>query len=400
MGSFNTKHIFLAFTLFVIYGSLYPFDFTIPALGSDHFVKGIMGDLNAPRWSDLISNVILFIPFGFLGTARWVADSTITRRFIHTFLAGTVLAVLLQGMQIYLPTRTPSLLDAICNTIGIMLGGFLFFPLRAKSFSPISALSRVELLACGLMGIWALDALWPVFPGFDMQTLKDGLKPLLQLAIHSPLKILMTAVGWMILSHLWEFVRKDHLPPWWLFGAMATMSALEIGMEENALEWEEMLGSIMAFGWHLTTRTAPYRLECLIIFVTALLAYQGLSPFAWRNTPQPFHWMPFGVSIRGEPLYQISVMLEKCFWYGSLAWLFTERQTPFRWTLGLLTGFLASIEFAQQYLIEHTPEITDPLIIAAFVTLFHNEFLRPPNVPEPPNRALPQALAHPSSLQS
>lgn len=290
-------------------------------------------------------------------------------------LAGAGLAFGLQGVQIYLPTRFPSLVDSLCNILGIFLGGLLFLPLRAIAWPSLPTYTRTEHIAYGLIGAWLLDNLWPLFPAVDMQTLKEGLKPLFMHPPTSYFTVFMTAINWMLMIHLWEFVQKR--PPRMTCQIMAvtTMFGMEILIEANALEWEEILGTLLALlGWNLWIRQLRRRKEVLAGLLITILIWKGLAPFVWRDVPVSFHWMPFGISIMGEPLYQISVMIQKCFLYGCLAWLLVERRTRLVWALIFSVGTLTCLENAQRYLVGHTPEITDPFLAFLLVLLINNEF--------------------------
>ena len=377
MSPFNLNRILLLFVVFIVYGSLYPFDFTTAPRKAYELDALYYIDIDPPRWGDLISNVLLFIPFGFLGMAMGSSANHPARQFAILALSGAGLAFGLQVIQIFLPTRIPSLIDALCNILGIFLGGLLFLPLRAITWPSLPTLTRTEYMGFGLIAAWALDNLWPLVPGFDMQTLNEGLKPLIMHPPISIFKVFLTATGWMLMIHLWEFVQKK--PPKILCQILAvtTMFGLEILMEANALEWEEVLGALLALlVWNLGISHFIRRTELLVGVLIAMLVWKGLSPLDWREVPVVFHWMPFGISIMGDPLYQISVMIQKFFHYGCLAWLLAERKTPLIQAFMLSAGTLMCLEGAQRYLVGHTPEITDPFMAFLLVLLINNEFQR------------------------
>jgi len=229
----------------------------------------------------------------------------------------------------------------------------------------------------GLIGAWLLDNLWPLIPAVDFQTLKSGLKPLIMHLPNAPSKIALTAISWMLIYHLWEFVQKKPPSLIWQSKAVTIMCGLEILMESNALQWEEVLGAILSLiAWNMGIKNLSRRKEVLVGLLITMLAWKGLSPFILRDVPVSFHWMPFGISIMGEPLYQISVMIQKCFLYGCLAWLLVERNTHIHSSFVLSVGPLLCLEIAQRYLGDHTPEITDPLLTFFLVLLIKNAFQR------------------------
>ena len=399
MPSFNLNRILLLFVGFIVYGSLFPFDFTWTPREASVLEALSHIDSHTPRWGDIISNVILFIPYGFLGMAVATGQRSIWPRASVFLLAGAGLAFGLQGAQVYLPTRVPSLVDALCNVLGIFLGALLCLPLRALTWPSLPTFSRIDHIALGLMAVWVLDNLWPMIPAFDFQTLRDGLKPLIMQPPISLFKIAMTAISWMLIYHLWEFVLKNPPRMIWQIESVATMFGLEILMESNALQWEEVFGAILALMvWNLGINQVRQRKEILVVLLISILVWNGLSPFTWRDVPVSFYWMPFGISIMGEPLNQISVIIEKCFLYGCLAWLLIERRTHLSWALVLSVGTLMCLEFAQRYVVEHTPEITDPLLVFFLVLLIKNVFQRQHDTQNLASRPRADTLLTPHSI--
>lgn len=76
---------------------------------------------------DVVINILGFLPFGFF-FAAWLRNGDGLPRKSHVFLlailgGGTSLTI--EILQIYLPTRTSSLSDVICNIFGTILGVYL-----------------------------------------------------------------------------------------------------------------------------------------------------------------------------------------------------------------------------------------------------------------------------------
>lgn len=66
-------------------------------------------------WEDMGANIILFLPIGFLyrltGGRRW-----------DVLIVGAIFSFVIEAIQIFIPTRTSSVMDLVCNTIGAGLG--------------------------------------------------------------------------------------------------------------------------------------------------------------------------------------------------------------------------------------------------------------------------------------
>ena len=87
--------------------------------------------------SDVVINVLGFIPFGFFVfwwfkiRGRWSRG----RSVLLVVLGGGLVSLAIEMTQAFLPTRSSSLLDVICNVAGALFGVFVFFllSLAAKS---------------------------------------------------------------------------------------------------------------------------------------------------------------------------------------------------------------------------------------------------------------------------
>ena len=150
----------LSYALLIIYVSLNPFDFD--------FHNGISAwawlDAPLPRFItlfDVAVNILAYIPFGFLlmfaAYPRW-------RNFVALAIAlglSASLALGVETLQSWLPTRIPSQMDWWANVLGGLLGGLLAIPLGPQWLSG-SAIRRRFDQWFGLN--WAACALFLLFP--------------------------------------------------------------------------------------------------------------------------------------------------------------------------------------------------------------------------------------------
>jgi len=83
--------------------------------------------INRSRLQDMASNVIAFIPLGFL-TCCWFARHGQNRRaFWLAILFGTLLSLSLESLQYFLPMRDSDSMDWLTNTVGTIFGAALGF---------------------------------------------------------------------------------------------------------------------------------------------------------------------------------------------------------------------------------------------------------------------------------
>lgn len=110
-----------AYTLLAIYGSLHPFSGWHDS-GVDPFA--FLG-AGWPRYTttfDLVTNVLAYLPLGFLWCAVLLARLRAGPAFGVAVAIGLLLSFAIETVQNYLPSRVPSNLDLGCNALGTLLG--------------------------------------------------------------------------------------------------------------------------------------------------------------------------------------------------------------------------------------------------------------------------------------
>ncbi len=166
-ASASVRITLLTYSLLVVYASWYPLSgwrdngLTPLAYLADHM----------PRywtWFDLIVNVIGYVPLGALMVlalypllrGRWAV--------VVTAICGILLATLMEAVQTYLPSRVPSNLDLLTNTLGIISGAVIGNWMR-RQFLEQSRLRALrdhwfsDQASRGLIvaGLWPLAQIYP-----------------------------------------------------------------------------------------------------------------------------------------------------------------------------------------------------------------------------------------------
>jgi len=120
--------IFTAYLLFVVYGSLLPFeyrDFTL-AQAIEQFAGIGYLNLGVASRADWMANIVLYIPLAYLCCVWLLGMRTVsTSRYLALLPVFTVcltVAVAVEFTQIFFAPRTVSLNDLLAETLGI-LGG-------------------------------------------------------------------------------------------------------------------------------------------------------------------------------------------------------------------------------------------------------------------------------------
>ncbi len=177
-GSPLARILLLVYLALIAYASLYPL-----AGWRDH--GGSLFEFFAtpwPRstlWFDVVSNVLGYAVLGLL-----VVLATRPRvRGVAAVLAATALgaslSLLMEAAQSYLPTRTPSSLDLLCNAAGALAGALA--GLRAAPWEQPLRHWRARALLPGaqadlglaLLGLWLFTQLNPAMLLFGVGDLRD-----------------------------------------------------------------------------------------------------------------------------------------------------------------------------------------------------------------------------------
>lgn len=184
------RYLLVAYTLLVIYASLHPFSgWRDQGAGALVFLGAAL-----PRYFtafDLVTNFVAYLPFGFLAVLVLYPRNKGASAVAIASLAGCALSFALEALQTYLPSRIPSNLDLLTNSLGALAGAGLalkfgvgllgsgrIYALRHHLF-----LSGAEVdLGLVLLALWLFTQLNPeilLFGNGDLRALLGQDPPLL-----------------------------------------------------------------------------------------------------------------------------------------------------------------------------------------------------------------------------
>jgi VanZ family protein len=179
------RYFFVAYALLVVYASLYPFsgwrDQGVPAFAF------LIARLSRPyHVFDLAANVLGYVPLGFLAVLAVHPRLRGKAAFFLGLATATVLSLVLESLQLYLPARASSNLDLLANIAGGAIGALLatlasgpllrepgLQTLRDRVFLP----GRRIDLGLVLLGLWLLAQLNPGTLLFATGDLRELLRP-------------------------------------------------------------------------------------------------------------------------------------------------------------------------------------------------------------------------------
>ncbi|MBY0465077.1 MAG: VanZ family protein [Burkholderiales bacterium] len=145
----------------VAYASLYPFT-GWRTQGGD-----FLGFLWAPwprYWTtfDVFSNLVGYVPLGFLLVVSVLRTQGGRWRLIGAFAFPSLLSLTMESLQVYLPSRVPSNVDWLLNSVGGGLGSLLAVLMHRAGLLNRWQRLRANWFVPDAHGALVLLALWPV----------------------------------------------------------------------------------------------------------------------------------------------------------------------------------------------------------------------------------------------
>ncbi|MCV2217547.1 VanZ family protein [Thauera sp. Sel9] len=339
----------------IAYGSPYPFDFSSCAAGLEEFIALFTSPELAMERGDLVGNLLLFAPYGFIAALH----ARMKPALMRLLWLGAALALILQTVQLWLPSRVPALGDVVINIAGMVMG--VAAARLAAPLLPSTAGSRSPstFFPAGLMLCWLAYQWFPLVPTIDLQNVINALKPLLLSPQLDIARTLHTAVTWAAFFKLSEHVLVEH-------GAAPTLAAAALAIVAAKVM---IVGASISLGRGLAIamlswRSKPTALPALIVAMLLSLFVSGLSPFSMQSTPQAFHWIPFTGMLEGDMGNNLMNLVEKVYFYGALLLLLLmawhgARPMPAAFAVAIC---LAVIKAAQIFIVGRTAESTDPAL--------------------------------------
>jgi glycopeptide antibiotics resistance protein len=108
--------------VFAAYISLVPFDLHLLSVidARDALIRAL--DFQGLSRSNFIANVVLFVPFGFFAAGALDRRRGSPVRDIAILAVALLVSVSIEALQVFVPGRTPSILDVIAQGAGTVLG--------------------------------------------------------------------------------------------------------------------------------------------------------------------------------------------------------------------------------------------------------------------------------------
>jgi glycopeptide antibiotics resistance protein len=363
--------VFLLVTAFIVYGSLYPWQFR-PALIPGNPLWILLHSwyfaLNRYFIQDTGVNLILYLPFG-ATCYLWLARRPAWLKLTAPLILALLLSCSMEMLQLYDAQRFCSMLDVVTNFTGAALGVAIAWRFQHKVLSRPRSAGPLMLLCC-----WLAALLFPFMPDLSPHHFLYKLSTFTSPPF-SPLAFVNAFVMWLAAARLLEAVYPRALTPLLLLELPARL--LVSGL---TLTWTDCLPAVAAMMiWLFWNPRARYRDATLGVLSLTSILLTGLSPFHFSPVAQGFSWVPFKALFSANWEVGSAIFFRKCFTYGSSIWLLSAAGFNLILTSAGVAILLAAIEVIQLWLPNHVSESTDPLLALILAWMLnHLTMKRPP----------------------
>ena len=391
ISSYGIRILWLLFTLFIFYGALIPFDFSLQSefvisnVDKINWTPFVDPDGSRASIPDVVQNILFFLPFGFLGLLSFSRY-----KFFALFLVvffGFVISLNIELLQLTTRNRTTSVTDLICNTVGTAVGALIALVafgifsglMRFTYFQRVFHNKHYYLFVIALFVV-AAGSLQP----FDF-TLDVGIVwTKVSAMLHSP--VLFTAqlsdelvVGFRfflfgLITAYW--LRSIGNMLWPLAGIFLSASVgilfefaqlIVVSRAPTAQDIAVILVGCALGG--LFALAAPHKISLKFwalpaIIITGIAAtVQTLAPFEFSNQHNVMNLFPFLHYYGDSTFNAIANFLETLLIYFPLGFIlqfvFSNRKSAFIFIILIVGAMAYSLEYCQGWVVGRYPDITD-----------------------------------------
>ena len=348
----------------IIYGSLYPFEFSVPA-GERGPVSVLLGSwADRPSRGNFVANILLYMPLGFFGMLSFSRRVGFWLRLLLVVAGGAALSVTMELMQYYDAGRVTNASDVYTNTFGTLIAAPVAILFSGRRRFPLFLEIMARPVPTLLIAAWAGYRFYPFVPTIDLHKYWHALRPVILDPIPAPYPLYRHVSIWLTLFVLIEAIlgrrRSAMLAP--LFAAFVLSARVLI--IATILSAAEVVGALVAVClWPLLLGlNQRLRSGIVVLLLGSYVVMERLEPFGFRPFARPFGWVPFNSFMNGAVEVDVLSFLEKCFLYGSLLFLLGRAGMRPVFAAILVAGTLFATSWAETYLPDRSAEITDALM--------------------------------------
>ena len=358
----NNSRLLVLITILIVYGSLYPFNFSMAKPGA---LVHLFSDRNLfTSMGDMLGNVFLFAPLGLIAMLHRMPAWGVFRASTSIAVVGLAIALGLQVLQIFLPTRDAALADVAWNMLGMLIGALAGGHIATHSFG-LAALPRTRAMpAYLLVGLIAVEWL-PLVPSLELQLMRAQLKLLWSTPITLGVPFWQGVAVAMFAGHLTACVFNRRQSVVWLVLILAAIIAGKLFIEDMPIQPSGPVG--LALGglvWVITQQGAEVRRRTLV-WLTLILCYtaSALAPYQLRDAAATISWLPFAAMLEGSILSNVRSLTSNLVFYVGILYVGAKAGGQLTSaTLGLALWTLV-MELMQTIIKGRSADITEPILV-------------------------------------
>lgn len=358
--------------LFIGYGSLYPFHFDLTTKGGESLAHLLTTWRQWDHPADLLSNILLYIPFGFFGRASLSPRLPAPIRDGMTLAGGVLLSTTMELAQFYDQGRDSTLGDVYANAIGTAMGVLAARLLAAgQRWGTLRALAA-DRPAAAILVMWFGYRLYPYVPTIDPHKYLHALAAVVLEPPPGPLDCARFLLAWLVVAMVIDRLYGPRQVRT-LFPLLACGEFLgRVLILDTTLTLKDVTGAAGAFLiWHLVLQHWTSRVRVLAVAVALLVVAERLAPFSFA--PQPlrgFGWVPALSLMQGSIGIAMQAFCEKVFTYGGLIWLCWRSGLGLSVASIAVTALLLGTGYAQMWLPDRSAEVTDAVLAVVVGSVF------------------------------
>jgi VanZ family protein len=363
--------VLLFVVLFIIYGSLFPFEFherSYPG-GPLLYLLGTWREWD--NRGDLLANILLYLPFGFFTVSVLPRRLSGALRFFLATIAGVTFSVAIEITQYNDLGRTTSMGDVYANGIGASCGAaariFVGTSLRWPLVGELAANPSAALL----LTMFFAYRLYPYVPVIDLHKYWHAVRPILMAPSLPSGEFSRYLVTWLFVAaivHVLYGCRRFQL----LFPLLCSAEFLgRVLIVDNTLKLDDLLSAAGAWLlWTVLLRRLPGRFGVLASLFAIMITIERLEPFQFETLPRAFGWIPFASFMHGSTGVDIQAFCQKFYEYGGLIWLLNRAGVGLIVSTVLTATLLCATSFAECWLPGRSAEITDAIMAFVLGSVF------------------------------
>jgi VanZ family protein len=359
----NSSIVTALVVVMIIYGSLYPFEFRVPAVDIGPVTTLFSRWDATPGRGDFISNILLYMPLGFFGRHVLLGTRHPWLKMGLVVLAGAALSIAMELTQYYDAGRDTEATDVYSNVLGTLLGAIgaraIGTDVVRWTFSQ-GIQDRVPLmLLIDFLGY----RLFPFLPVIDLHKYFNALKPILYDPSVSTYDLFRHTVVWLTVAALLEQI-VGHRRSLALFPLLAAFTLVaRILILSTTLSLGDILGAALAtFLWFVMALSFRLRFSAITTLLFFLVTIGRLVPFEFADRARAFGWIPFHSFMVGSIDIDVQSFFEKFFLYGSLLWLFGRAGFQLRFAAPFVAAMLFVTSQFEVFLPDRSAEVTDAVM--------------------------------------